>query len=931
MTTDLQTDPSEVPAQPVAPPVAFSAALFADDPVIRFDAESGAVTAMNEVAKTALDVFSDTFEGLDFNGTIRVEGPETSDTWWELSAGARCAWDGAMVSSSGEEKPTSFRGGLSADGSTIDVIGFPRAGEGGGSQDDWAVVEPAIGIIEYNSDGIVLSANDRAMMALEMFGTDIAGVHHDTLWPPETTQTPTYVDFWEKLRAGRIIEGQHRHVSGTGGAVWLQSVFLPFKDDNGFVSRIVQIALDVSDTAHKAAEAELLRKALRSQFAYAEFDAEGHINFANEAMIALYQLNDAEVIGKRFDAFCDDEFARSNAFQNAWETAVKESRQVRLSVRHITSEAQKLWMEVTLIPVIDEDGSLNRVIQLARDTHEEEVKSQSLRTRDRALDRGKALVEFNLRGEVTQINKGMCEIFGVIPEEIQGVLHKDLCEPEFGDSRQHTDFWDKLVAGEVVRGVFQRVAPSGQRFWLRCVYSPLIKTDGRVQGVLLVSTDVTERQETFVKMEQKLAALGEFACVMEHSQDGQVIDASPKVLKALGQSASQLRTRTFNELAAEDETASKVAADQWSRIMHGERVTGDFLRQTADNAAAWFRGSYSPLKSTSGDIDAVFFVGIDITKSRADEITAKARLEATTSGLAIAEFDAGGLILDANENFLKHLGQSRRELIGEHHSTLCSPDFIHTETYRGFWLGLARGEQWSGRMAHVDRYGGDVVLHSVYCPIRDEAGEIFRIIAYYLDQSSVARFEALAIERTDEILSEVQRLKGATGRLDAQLGELVSIAGTSMEMSERGQTDLRTGHDAIEVARSSSNEISKVVDVIGDIAGQTNLLAFNAAVEAARAGEHGIGFSIVAEEVRKLAERNADAARDITRLVETADRDFVQGAKLIEGTLENLGVIAGHLGGTIESLRASIETTTSAEEVGNAISDLAKTVCKDPN
>ncbi|MEM9425079.1 MAG: PAS domain-containing protein [Pseudomonadota bacterium] len=931
MTIDPQTDSSETPAQPVAPPVAFSAALFADDPVIRFDAESGAVTAMNEVAKTALDVFSDTYDGLDFNGTIRVEGPGTSDIWWELSAGARCAWDGAMVSASGEEKPTSFRGGLSADGSTIDVIGFPRGGEVGGSQGDWAVVEPAIGVIEYNSDGVVQSANDRAIMALEMFGTEIAGVHHDALWPPEATQTPTYVDFWEKLRAGRIIEGQHKHVSGTGGTVWLQSVFLPFKDDSGFISRIVQIAMDVSDTAHKAAEAELLREALRSQFAYAEFDPDGHINFANDAMISLYRVNDTEVIGKRFDAFCDEEFARSKAFENAWEIAAKEGRHVRLPIRHITSEAQKLWMEVNLIPVIGEDGSLNRVIQLARDTNEEEIKSQSLRIRDRALDRGKAVVEFNLRGEVTQINKGMCEVLGVIPEEIQGVLHKDLCEPEFGDSRKHTDFWDKLVAGEVVHGVFQRVAPSGQRFWLRCVYSPLIKTDGRVQGVLLIGADVTESQENLLKLEQKLAALGEFACVMEHSQDGHVINASPKVLKALGQSASQLRTRTFAELAAADEMASKEAADQWSRVMHGERVTGDFLRQTADNGAAWFRGSYSPLVSTRGEIDSVFFVGIDITRSRADEITAKARLAATTSGLAIAEFDASGLILDANENFLKHLGQSRRELMGEHHSTLCSPDFIHTETYRGFWLGLARGEQWSGRMAHVDRYGGDVVLHSVYCPIRDEDGEISQIIAYYLDQSSVARFEKLAIERAEEILTELQRFKAATDKLDAQLNELVSIAGSSMDMSERGQNDLRTGHDAIEVARSSSNEISKVVDVIGDIAGQTNLLAFNAAVEAARAGEHGVGFSIVAEEVRKLAERNADAARDITRLVETADRDFVQGAKLIEGTLENLGVIASHLSGTIESLRASIETTASAEEVGNTISELAKTVCADQN
>ena len=79
--------------------------------------------------------------------------------------------------------------------------------------------------------------------------------------------------------------------------------------------------------------------------------------------------------------------------------------------------------------------------------------------------------------------------------------------------------------------------------------------------------------------------------------------------------------------------------------------------------------------------------------------------------------------------------------------------------------------------------------------------------------------------------------------------------------------------------QKSSTGIAEIVGIIGEIAGQTNLLAFNAEIEAARAGEHGVGFSVVAGEVRKLAERSSTAARDISRLIEESISRIGQGTE----------------------------------------------------
>jgi methyl-accepting chemotaxis protein len=149
------------------------------------------------------------------------------------------------------------------------------------------------------------------------------------------------------------------------------------------------------------------------------------------------------------------------------------------------------------------------------------------------------------------------------------------------------------------------------------------------------------------------------------------------------------------------------------------------------------------------------------------------------------------------------------------------------------------------------------------------------------DLAERAQAQAASIERTATSLKEIAAVgqKAVTGSEHAR--EAVGLAKHDAE--EAGLVVGRT-IEAMGEIEASAQQISKIIGVIDEIAFQTNLLALNAGVEAARAGEAGKGFAVVASEVRALAQRSAEAAREIKTLISTSSSQVANGASLVSAT-----------------------------------------------
>jgi methyl-accepting chemotaxis protein len=168
--------------------------------------------------------------------------------------------------------------------------------------------------------------------------------------------------------------------------------------------------------------------------------------------------------------------------------------------------------------------------------------------------------------------------------------------------------------------------------------------------------------------------------------------------------------------------------------------------------------------------------------------------------------------------------------------------------------------------------------------------------------SSGAQDQASSLE---EVSSSMEEMASMTRQNAENAGQAKALAGATQKSSARGNQAMDKMIDAINLIKKSSDETAVIVKTIDDIAFQTNLLALNAAVEAARAGESGRGFAVVAEEVRNLASRSAEAAKNTASMID----DSVKNAE-------------GGVGITQEAAKFFLEISQGTEKMNDLVSEI---------
>ncbi|BEU94679.1 cache domain-containing protein (plasmid) [Acidovorax sp. DW039] len=218
-------------------------------------------------------------------------------------------------------------------------------------------------------------------------------------------------------------------------------------------------------------------------------------------------------------------------------------------------------------------------------------------------------------------------------------------------------------------------------------------------------------------------------------------------------------------------------------------------------------------------------------------------------------------------------------------------------------------------------------LHELVTRIHETAGVISHsaseIATGSLDLSQRTESQASSLEETAASMEELT----ATVRQNAENARHArEIATGASAVAEQGGAVVNEVVHTMNGITEASKKISEIIGVIDGIAFQTNILALNAAVEAARAGEQGRGFAVVASEVRNLAQRSAEAAKEIKQLIGASAQRIETGAALVDKAGETMREVVTTVrsitGLVTEIASASQEQSSGIEQVGLAVSDM---------
>lgn len=182
----------------------------------------------------------------------------------------------------------------------------------------------------------------------------------------------------------------------------------------------------------------------------------------------------------------------------------------------------------------------------------------------------------------------------------------------------------------------------------------------------------------------------------------------------------------------------------------------------------------------------------------------------------------------------------------------------------------------------------------------------------------------------EEITSSMEQVSAQTNNNASNANEANKLAEQAKEYAKIGNEKMKEMINSMSEINESSANISKIIKVIDEIAFQTNILALNAAVEAARAGQYGKGFAVVAEEVRNLAARSADAAKETTAMIENSIKRVEDGTKITNDTAEALKSIVESIESAAclvsEIAAASNEQASGIAQINQAIMQVSQVI-----
>jgi len=740
-------------------------------------------------------------------------------------------------------------------------------------------------VIQFGLDGVILDVNANFLKAFGYALDEIKGQNHAMLVDPQVRQSQDYRAFWDRLARGETETGQYKMLGKDGKEVWLQASYSRSLDD----SRIIQVGLDVTASVQKAtadaAELKLRSDIMDTTSIVSYSDLKGDIVAINNKFVEVSKYPRDELIGKPHNTTRHPDMPKE-VFKELWST-IGRGKTFRGIIKNRAKDGTPYYVDAVVAPIMGDNGKPKGYLGVRYDITDAEIERHNMRGLFAAINENYAYIEFDPSGVVITANQIFLNLLGYQLDEITGKHHRTFVDPAHSGTQAYAQFWADLNAGKAVSDVFKRITKAGTEVWIQAVYSAVKDEVGRVFKIVKIATDVTAQRLSAADFEGQISAIGKAQAVIEFGLDGKILTANENFCQTLGYALAEIKGQHHSLFVDPVYRSSPDYRMFWEKLGRGEYDSGQYKRIGKGGAEVWIQASYNPIMDLNGKPFKVVKYATDIT----------AQIRASEA-LKIAVQQTQDVVTAAKGNDLRHR--------------------IPLEGKTGEIGLLCEGV--NGLLDTITAMISEIseTAHTLTTAARE-------IATGNTDLSQRTEEQAASLEETAASMEQLTNTVRQNAENAQQANKLTSSAS---DVAIKGGSVVAEVVQTMDGITQASRKIADIIGVIDEIAFQTNILALNAAVEAARAGDQGRGFAVVAAEVRNLAQRSANAAKEIKGLISDSVAKVESGSRLVDTAGKTMEEIVQSVKRVTDIMAeisaASQEQRGGIEQVNNAVTQMDK-------